>query len=384
MKNVVPNHLECLTCGETKPVSHFHEQARSKTGYASSCRTCVNKKRRSKKAARPGAPTRLMTLVKKGNLEGVKKLIETATAPSLNSLLITCATPYFSYLKTNAHAELARYLIQNGANPDAKNSEEERVLFLAARSGRLDLVEAILEGGAIVDFFTAAALLDLPVLEGYLKEDRLLGKARDITGFSALHYCAGSALGRASDIRQSHQLRVIDLLLGAGADPDLEVGLLSATPLAFCCISGGSIPVIRKLVRAGANPNHPWTLRSALRHFKQKGSAENPVADALVDCGCEVDGLIDDDRTCLHLYSHHEEKQAVAWLLNNGALVHAKTADGRTPLHLAAERNSHTFVIQLLVGHGAPIDSTDSLGMKPIDYAKANGKDRVVTFLSAE
>jgi hypothetical protein len=78
-----------------------------------------------------------------------------------------------------------------------------------------------------------------------------------------------------------------------------------------------------------ADPNHPWALRSALRHFKQKRSPENAVADALVDCGCDVDGLID-DRTCLHLYGHHEEKQAVSWLLDHGASVHAKTSDGRT------------------------------------------------------
>lgn len=135
-------------------------------------------------------------------------------------------------------------------------------------------------------------------------------------------------------------MRAIALLLKAGADPDLEVGLPAATPLVSCCISGGSVPVIQALVRAGANPNHPWALRSALRHFKQKRSAENPVADALMACGCEVDVLID-ERTCLHLYSHHEEKQAVAWLLTHGASVHARTADGQTPLHLAAERNNH-------------------------------------------
>jgi len=139
------------------------------------------------------------------------------------------------------------------------------VLILAARSGSVDLVDALLEGDATVDFFTAAAILDLPVLEEFLKEDRSLGKTTDITGFSALHYCAGSALGPASDTRQSHQLRSIDLLLEAGADPNLEVGSLAATPLVSCCISGGSVSVIRTLVRAGANPNHPWALRSALR-----------------------------------------------------------------------------------------------------------------------
>ena len=294
-----------------------------------------------------------------------------------------CVTPTNRYgvPDSAAHAKLARYLIQNGASPDAQNSEHERVLILAARSGCWDLVEALLEGGATVDFFTAAAILAVPILEGSLKDDRSLGRATDIAGFSALHYSADSALGRTSDMRQSHQLRAINLLLEAGADPNLAVGLLAATPLVSCCISGGSIPVIRTLVRAGANPNHPWTLRSALRHFKQNRSAENPVADALVECGCAVDGLID-DRTCLHLYSHHEEKQAVAWLLKNGASVHARTSEGQTPLHMAADRNNHTAVIQLLVEHGAEINVTDSLGMKPIDYAKANSKVKAVKFLS--
>jgi ankyrin repeat protein len=51
---------------------------------------------------------------------------------------------------------------------------------------------------------------------------------------------------------------------------------------------------------------------------------------------------------------------------------------------MAAERNNHTSVIQLLLHHGADPDCTDSLGMKPIDYATVNEKHRVVTFLTGE
>ena len=40
-------------------------------------------------------------------------------------------------------------------------------------------------------------------------------------------------------------------------------------------------------------------------------------------------------RTCLHLYSHHEEVQAVVWLLEHGASLEARQNDGRTPLHRA-------------------------------------------------
>ena len=375
--------LKCATCGKEKPDTHFHQRARSKTGYAPSCRMCVNRKRRSKKATPAGTGTHLKTLVKKGDFNSLKFLVEKMPTRSFDPLLNTCVTPYVSYTKTAAHPEFARFLIQRGADPDARGTQGERMLSLAAKTGRPDLVEALIDGGATVDFFNAAAILDLPAVKGFLKDDRPIAKATDDNELTGLHYCAGSALGQATEAHQKWQLGVIDLLLDAGSDPNLEVEIgIAVTPLVSCCQSGGSVPVIQSLVRGGAEPNHPNALRSALRHFKKKRTSENPVADALIACGCEVDGLIDSDRTCLHLYSHHEEIQAVSWLLEHGASLHARVADGRTPLHLSAERNNNTTVVELLVGYGADVEATDTLGNKPIDYARSNNKARIVEFLS--
>lgn len=374
--------LKCTTCGETKPTTHFHQRARSKTGYAPSCRTCVNRKRRSKLATPVGTGTHLKTLVKKGDVNSLNVLVEKVTTRSLDELLKTCVTPYVSHPKTDAHSELARFLILRGADPNAR-VQGERMLSLAANTGRPDLVEVLIDGGATVDFFSAAAILDLSAVRRILKRDRSLAKATDDNGLTGLHYCAGSALGRATELHQERQLEIIDLLLGAGSDPNHEANIgIAITPLVSCCQSGGVVSVIQSLVRGGAEPNHPNALRSTLRHFKQKRTSENPVADALIECGCEVDGLIDGGRTCLHLFSHHEEIQAVSWLLRQGASVHARTTDGRTPLHLAAERNNNTTVVELLIGHGADIEATDMLGKKPIEHARNNDKAGIVEFLS--
>ena len=153
--------LKCSTCGESKPDTHFHQRARSKTGYAPSCRTCVNRKRRSKKATPAATGTHLKTLVKKGDLNSLKILVEKKLTRSFDTLLNTCVTPYVSYPKTATHPKLVRFLIQRGADPDARGTHGERMLSLSAKTARPDLVEALIDGGATVNFFNAAAILDL-------------------------------------------------------------------------------------------------------------------------------------------------------------------------------------------------------------------------------
>lgn len=384
--------LTCAVCGQTKPPGHFNQQARSKTGYAASCRTCSNAKRRARKPASAANGTRVKTrikeIVKKGDLEGLKAAWDGASSPSPTALLEACVSPFLAHPKKEAHAQIVPYLIGRGADPDARGGLGEPFLCLAAKSGRADLVEALIAGGATVDFYTACAVLDLPAVQRFLADDAALATRPDPSGLSGLHYCAGSALGQTAALRQ-RQLGLLALLLDAGADPDLEADLaIPVTPLVSCCQSGGSVEVVAALTAAGADPNHRQALRSVLREFKSRrksqGTAPNPMADALLEAGAQVDAPIDETgRTCLHLYSHHEEIQAVAWLLERGASVAARQDDGRTPLHLAAERNSRTTVVGLLLQKGADPGALDALGKRPIDYARENGKERIVDLLAA-
>ena len=90
------------------------------------------------------------------------------------------------------------------------------------------------------------------------------------------------------------------------------------------------------------------------------------------------------DRTCLHLYSHHEEIQAVNWLLDAGASVHARTKDGRTPLHIAADRNNNMMVCALLLAHGANSEAIDTMGKRPVDYARENHKTKIIALLDRQ
>jgi len=150
-------------------------------------------------------------------------------------LLKIYVTPYISFPKTTAHLEIARYLIEQGADPNARGSEGESTLCLAASAGQPALVNALVDHGTSVDFFSAAAILDLTAVENALGEPSQ-ATAIDNTGRTGLHYCAGSALGHTTTTHHKQQLAIIDRLLHAGAEPNAEVDIgIVVTPLVACC-----------------------------------------------------------------------------------------------------------------------------------------------------
>jgi len=154
------------------------------------------------------------------------------------------------------------------------------------------------------------------------------------------------------------------------------------TPLIAAAMTGGNIGVIKQLFQYGADPNLGHPLSEALRNFKDKKTPDNLVADSLVAGGAQVDSPdTARRRTLLHLYAAHEEIQAVAWLLNNGASVSARTLDGRMPLHLAADRNNGTKVIEQLLEAGADINARDEVGNTPLFYAKQSDKHKTIAYL---
>ena len=138
-------------------------------------------------------------MVIKGALQN---LVEQTATRSFNSLLKTCVTPYISFPKT---------------------------------AGQPALVNALVDHGTSVDFFSAAAILDLTAVENSLSEPSQ-ATTIDNTGRTGLHYCAGSALGHTTTTHHKQQLAIIDRLLHAGAEPNAEVDIgIVVTPLVACC-----------------------------------------------------------------------------------------------------------------------------------------------------
>jgi ankyrin repeat protein len=179
---------------------------------------------------------------------------------------------------------------------DAPQSDypRERPLVLAARNGRMKVVELLLDKGAVID----------------PKKDT-----------SALEAAAGSG-----------QLEIVQLLLARGADINRKNSM--GTTALHSAAAEGRLDVVVLLIRRGAHVlardvYHATALHAAAR----KGNVD--IARTLINAGIPVDCRNEFRETPLHEAASEGHTELAAFLLKAGADVNAKNRRGKTPLFYA-------------------------------------------------
>lgn len=240
--------------------------------------------------------------------------------------------------------DVLRFLLEYGADADARNAEYDgwSPLLCAVRKRQPDAAALLVEHGATVDAFAAAALGDAERLSILLNDDPGAASRTGPNRGTPLHFVASVETAR--------------LLLAAGADPG-ALDQYGMTPLRTAAYAGESSEAVARFL------------------LEADGRGDIFIAAALGDVE-EVSKLLERDPglidardpavgpasaragTALHVAASLGREAVARTLLERGADPDARSAEGHAPLHYAAARG-HTGVIRLLLEHGATLALAD-------------------------
>ncbi|XP_023317997.1 ankyrin-2-like [Trichogramma pretiosum] len=262
--------------------------------------------------------------------------------------------------------EVCKLLLENGADVTLVNNEGDTVLHLLFKNNAeenpiiLEAVKLFLERGVDVN-------------------------SRNNDGYSALQLA----------VRFCRDIRVIELLLKHGVDPNIVDINCGWTALHFIChqhkLTRFHLIMIQLLIQYKTDVNiqnkDGCTPIMNLFSYAEDYKLRLKVCKLLLENGADVTLINNEGNTVLHLiFKNNAEKnpiifEAVELLLKSGVDVNKQNEKGYSALHLAADHCEHVKIIDLLLKNGADPNALDKNGLTALSYicTKPNSADRDVT-----
>ncbi len=177
-------------------------------------------------------------------------------------------------------------------------------------------------------------------------------------------------------------LQTIETLLSIGFDPNAPLDGPRCTPLWYA-VESNQPDVVDLLLAAHADPNArgplPPFYASPLELALQNGNIR--IASRLIQAGAQVNAKGADGRTVLYYAVRERQLDAIHFLIESGAAVNVRDKDGTSPLDDAVRRGT-LDTIALLLAHGAHLNEPETqAGMTPINEAACRGNVEIVKFL---
>ena len=284
---------------------------------------------------------------------------------------------------THDLADIAKLLLDAGANKEAKPTNGQTPLAFAASNNKPNTLKVLLDAGANVNARDKLQLTPLmravygaksPSLVSALLAAGADVNATDEAGWTALHLTVYDSDEPTHDLAD-----IAKLLLDAGANKEAKT-MSGNTPLAFAAINNKA-NTLKVLLDAGADVNvnarkvSQWTpLMQAVNYAKSPS-----MVRALLAAGADVNATLESGWTALHLTVNnsdeptHDLADIAKLLLDAGANKEAKSTGGSTPLTLAAS-NNRPNTLKVLLDAGADVNARNKRQRTPLMYAVNNAK----------
>ncbi|OXU31849.1 hypothetical protein TSAR_016758 [Trichomalopsis sarcophagae] len=251
----------------------------------------------------------------------------------------------FSTTVSNSEA-LVQLLVQRGANLHAQDSRWRTPLIEAACSGNVDVAKLLLKAGIakllhsiFVNCLTSSAQIDY----------------RNRLGLTALFYAC-----------ETQNPIMTRLLLDHKANPQIQDQRKRSTPLHFVAGSGRYYT----FVDDSANRSHV-------------------IAQILLENGANVDAVDIGGSTALHIAVDTKDEKLAKVLIEAGAQVNARDEYGNTPLHVllltaqedCCNEDRLERMAALLIDRGVNVDEQNDNQETPLHFALFRGNPVIVNLL---
>lgn len=298
-----------------------------------------------------------------------------------------------SFLESAENGDITtiKLLLKAGMDPDVTGEHEATALMVAARNGKVDVLNLLIEAGAEVDataFMIAALHAQTEVVRALLRAGvdvnaRVYKKTALTTAAVRGHaetVMALIAAGADVEARDAHgdtalvlaareghtrpacedYTNIVRALLDAGADANARFHG-GGSVLVFAAY-GGCIEMVHDLLRAGADVNVRGRQGQTALHFaSKKGYGE--IAKDLIEAGADVNARDDLPWTVLIHAASQGHPEIVQALIDAGADVNAADRwDSTALIHLLRTGNTgrrHVETAKVLIRTGSGLDARE-------------------------